>query len=81
MAFQKRISRKKKKVLVLCWFPLLLIILHAISDSSPKITMDDLLSAQSVTSVEVFFPLDEKSPVLFPEEEAGALLGLLSSRG
>lgn len=79
MAFHNRIFRKKKKVLVLYGFPILLIVLHAISDSTPKITMNDLLSVQSVTSVEVFFPLDEKNPVLFSEEEAGALLRLLSS--
>lgn len=79
MAFHNRISQKKKIMLLLCGFPLLLVVLYAISDSSPRIAMNELVDPQSVTSVEVFFPLDEKNPVLFSEEEADALLGLLSS--
>lgn len=79
MVFKKRISTKKKIMLVLCCFPILLIVFHVISDHSPRIDMDELVNLQSVTSVEVFFPLDEKNPVLFSEEEAGALLRLLSS--
>lgn len=79
MALHKRISQKKKIVLVVCCFPILLIVLYAISDSSPRIAMDELVNLQSITSVEVFFPLDEKNPVIFSEEEAGALLHLFSS--
>lgn len=79
MAFHKRTSQKKKITFVLYCFPILLIVLYAISDSSPRIAMDELVDPQSVTSVEVFFPLDEKNPVIFSEEEAGVLLGLLSS--
>ena len=79
MVFKKRISPKKKIMLALCCFPILLIVLYAISDHSLRIAMDELVNLQSVTSVEVFFPLDEKKPVIFSKEEEGALLHLLSS--
>lgn len=79
MAIHKRISQKRKILFALYCFPLLLVVLYAISDHSGRIAMDELVNSQSVTSVEVFFPLDEKNPVLFSEEEKSALLHLLSS--
>lgn len=75
----KGISQKKKINLVLYCFPILLVLLSAISDHSPRIAADELVNSQGVTSVEVFLPLDEKNPVIFSEKEADILLRLLSS--